>query len=86
MRVRHPRSHREPLVVSQTRIDFDFDEPIDIMVDGQRPDTPLFMSGDTLREGLTQMSRNYVRVRPWLDLRGLRSLELIDSTPDAVQA
>lgn len=40
---------------------------IDVMVDVQRPDIPVFMSGDDLRDGLTQMSQSYFRVRPWFE-------------------
>lgn len=40
---------------------------IDLIVDSQRPDTPVLTSGDTMREALTAMSRNYFRVRPWFE-------------------
>ncbi len=48
---------------------------VDWMVDGQQlapskergPSTPTFMSGDDLRDGLTAMSQNYFRVRPWFE-------------------
>ncbi|MFN8482413.1 MAG: class I mannose-6-phosphate isomerase [Anaerolineae bacterium] len=40
---------------------------IALIVDGQRPDTPVFMSGDDLRTTLTAMSRNYFRARPWFE-------------------
>ncbi|MDR0667479.1 MAG: ROK family protein [Prevotellaceae bacterium] len=40
---------------------------MDLVVDGQRPDTYLFMSGDDLRATLAAMSRNFFRVRPWFE-------------------
>lgn len=40
---------------------------IDLMVDSQRPDQPIFCSGQTLRETLHSMSRSCFRVRPWFE-------------------
>ncbi|MDL2322461.1 ROK family protein [Bacteroidales bacterium OttesenSCG-928-A17] len=40
---------------------------IDLIVDEQRPENYLLMSGEELRKGLTAMSRNYFRVRPWFE-------------------
>ena len=38
---------------------------IDLIVDGQREDDPVMMSGDDLRKGLEKMTVSFVRVRPW---------------------
>ncbi|MDR2232721.1 MAG: ROK family protein [Tannerella sp.] len=40
---------------------------INLIVDGQRPDHLLMMSGDNMRRGLDEMSRNFFRVRPWFE-------------------
>jgi mannose-6-phosphate isomerase class I len=40
---------------------------IDWIVDGQRLDDFLCMQGKDLRDGLTAMSKNYIRVRPWFE-------------------
>jgi mannose-6-phosphate isomerase class I len=40
---------------------------ISIMIDGQNPDNPKWISGDTLRSSLRVLSRNLFRVRPWFE-------------------
>jgi len=40
---------------------------VDWFVDGQRPDEPTFMYGDTLRAALDRMSHNVFRARPWFE-------------------
>jgi len=40
---------------------------IDIIIDGQRPDNPVWMTGDILRQSLTLLSQNVFRVRPWFE-------------------
>ena len=40
---------------------------IDIIVDEQRPDNYLFMTGDALREALSLMAKNVFRPRPWFE-------------------
>lgn len=40
---------------------------IDIIVDQQRPENPLWMFGDGMRNTLDRMSQNYFRVRPWFE-------------------
>lgn len=40
---------------------------VDLVIDEQRPDEPVFMHGRLLRAGLSQMARNYFRTRPWFE-------------------
>ena len=40
---------------------------IDLYVDEQNAETPSMISGDALREALTEMGRSYCRVRPWFE-------------------
>lgn len=40
---------------------------LDVIVDGQRPEVVMFMSGSDFRTALERMSRNYFRVRPWFE-------------------
>jgi mannose-6-phosphate isomerase class I len=40
---------------------------IDVFIDGQRPEMPVWMEGNTLRKSLGEMSRNFFRTRPWFE-------------------
>ncbi|MCB0632358.1 MAG: class I mannose-6-phosphate isomerase [Saprospiraceae bacterium] len=40
---------------------------IDIIVDQQRPQKPVWTTGEALRKSLSKMSRSYFRVRPWFE-------------------
>ena len=40
---------------------------VDIFVDAQRPEHPLWVSGELLRHSLSVISRNLFRVRPWFE-------------------
>jgi len=40
---------------------------IDIIVDAQRPEKPVWMNGDAVRHSLSVMSHNVFRARPWFE-------------------
>ena len=40
---------------------------IDLFVDEQNADVPSMIDGEALRQAMADMSRNYVRVRPWFE-------------------
>ena len=40
---------------------------IDWIIDEQRPEQPVLMSGESLRNGLRRMSRSFLRARPWFE-------------------
>jgi mannose-6-phosphate isomerase class I len=40
---------------------------VDIIIDAQRPENPVWMTGDVLRRSLSIMSKNVFRVRPWFE-------------------
>jgi len=40
---------------------------IDLFIDGQNPESPVWATGDTLREALHSMAGNVFRVRPWFE-------------------
>ena len=40
---------------------------VDLVVDGQRPDEPVWMEGSPFWETLNELSRNTFRVRPWFE-------------------
>jgi mannose-6-phosphate isomerase class I len=40
---------------------------VDLFVDGQRPEIPVWMEGTTLRKSLSVISHNLFRVRPWFE-------------------
>jgi mannose-6-phosphate isomerase class I len=40
---------------------------VDIVIDGQRPDEPLWMEGKAFREAMSSMARSPFRARPWFE-------------------
>ncbi len=40
---------------------------LDLIVDAQRPDQPIFMQGTDFRAALETMTQNFFRVRPWFE-------------------
>ncbi|MCU0376693.1 MAG: class I mannose-6-phosphate isomerase [Bacteroidales bacterium] len=40
---------------------------VDILLDGQRKDDPVWICGDDFRKAINTMSRNFFRVRPWFE-------------------
>jgi mannose-6-phosphate isomerase class I len=40
---------------------------IDIFIDGQRRDEPVWIEGEVIRNALSEMSRSFFRVRPWFE-------------------
>lgn len=40
---------------------------LDLIIDGQRPEEPVFMRGSDLRAGLARMARSWCRARPWFE-------------------
>jgi mannose-6-phosphate isomerase class I len=40
---------------------------LDLIVDSQRPEEPVLMSGNDFRAGLAQAARSWFRVRPWFE-------------------
>ncbi len=54
---------------------------VDLIVDTQRPDMPVFCSGARLREALGSMSENYFRVRPWFEPGAWGGQWIKDSIP-----
>ena len=42
-------------------------ERIDLIIDGQTPDSPRFMAGDDFRAGLQEVAHSFVRLRPWFE-------------------